>query len=364
MLPIKPEDAIVEEIEEQRPPYPAGLLSKREKDRLIERGTAGLYRWYLARSQAKRNWNPDYSFDWRSLRTDHSPELNMILEGYYAVEQYVPDYTSKTIQMTRQSYGRSQFQIRWGAEEEKHADLWLNSLLFSRFRAPAWIEEYKQSLRTAEWPMPWEDVFHTIFYVVIQERATQLNYLNTAIIARGQSDAPGFAEEADPVLANVADTIATDEAAHYYFFLEIARLYLYYYPGLALDALFDVLDNFLMPGYDIIPGRARLGELLYQAGIYGPRQYTRDVLQVALKNVGIEDRRAFVKALSDGIKRSRLAPDPDGNPRHTAIFDLFDYDSVEKAVQKLFGRVADYEHEVGLDQVDPTRFLPSGLGNR
>jgi hypothetical protein len=83
---------------------------------------------------------------------------------------------------------------------------------------------------------------------------------------------------------------------------------------------------------------------------------------VALKNLGIVDRRSFIKQLSDGIKHSRLVPDADGNPRHTAIFDVFDYDSIEKAVKKLFGRVANYEREVGFDQIDPTFFVPSGIG--
>jgi acyl-[acyl-carrier-protein] desaturase len=358
---ITPNETIIREIEEQRPSTPVGLLSKQEKDRLIERGLIGLYRWYLARSQTKRNWNPDKSFDWRSFRTDLSPELNNILEGYYAVEQYVPDYTVKTIQMTRKSYGRSHFQIRWGSEEEKHSDLWLNTLIFSQRRDPDWIREYQQSLRNDEWMMPWTDVFHTIFYVVVQERATQLNYLNTAVIARGQSEVEAHKNDADPVLAQVAETIAVDEAAHYFFFLEVARLYLYYYPARALEALYDVINNFHMPGLDIIPNRDLLSETLYRAGVYGPRQYTRDVLAVALKNLGIDDRRSFIKNISKGIKKTRVVPDEDGNPRDTAIFDLFDYDSVEKAVKKLFGRVANYEKEVGFDQIDPTPFVPSGL---
>ena len=82
---IQPDKDIVDEIEGQRPRYPVGLLSRQEKDRLIERGVHGLYRWYTTRSQSKRNWHPDGSFDWRNLRTDHSPELNTLVEGFYAV---------------------------------------------------------------------------------------------------------------------------------------------------------------------------------------------------------------------------------------------------------------------------------------
>ncbi len=357
---LKPEETVVQEIEEQRPATIPGLLSREETDRIIERGLVGLYRWYLARSQRARNWNPDTSFAWPRLRHDHSPQLGLIVEGYYAVEQYVPDYTARTIDMTRRSYGRSQFQIRWGAEEEKHADLWLNTMLFSRRRSPAWIRDYQAMLRGQRWQLPWEDVLHTIFYVVIQERATQLNYLNTLLIAQGKSNVPEHAGDADPVLAEAARTIAIDEAAHYHFFLEVARLYLYYYPAQALEALFDVINNFSMPGFDIIPDRPRLAEALYRAGVYGPRQYTRDVLSVVLRNLSVADRRLF----SQGIKRSRLVPDPDGNLRPTANFDFFDYDAVEKAAARAFGRIAAHETRVGLDEIDPTRFRPSGMGER
>jgi hypothetical protein len=34
---------------------------------------------------------------------------------------------------------------------------------------------------------------------------------------------------------------------------------------------------------------------------------------------------------------------------------------VEKAVRKLFGRVGAYEREIGFDEIDPTRFVSSGL---
>ncbi|NDJ85627.1 MAG: acyl-ACP desaturase [Chloroflexi bacterium] len=355
---LKPDQSILQELEEQRPSFAPGLLSRAEKDRLIERGIAGLFRWYQARSQAKRNWNPDRSFDWRNFRTDLSPELNTVLEGFYAVEQYAPDYTVRTIQMNRRSYGRSQFQIRWGSEEEKHSDLWLNTLLFSRYRSPEWIEDYQNTLREQVWQTPWDDPLHGTLYVVFQERATQLNYLNTAIIARGKSDKPEHKDDIDPILAQAAETIAIDEAAHYYFFLEIARLFLYYYPAETVEALFDVIKHFAMPALDIIPNAKQLGEQLYRSGIYGPREFSSDVVQVALRNLGFESRAALTR----GIKKTRLVPDEDGNLFDSSIFELFDYNSVELAVKKLFGKVQKYEQEVGLDAIKPTEFKSSGMG--
>ena len=354
---VAPDKNIRDEIEEQRPRYPVGLLSRREKDHLIERGLVGLYRWYIDRSQTTRSWNADRSFDWRAFRSDHSPQMNTLLEGFYAIEQYVPDYTVKTISEVRKSYGRSQFQIRWGSEEQKHSDVWLNTLIFSRHRTPQWIEDYKHSLRTREWMVPWEDAIHMCCYVVIQERATQVNYVNTALAASGQNSDPAFSGDKDPVLEQVAKRLVTDEAAHYSFFLEVLRMYLYYYPAQTLDALFDTVNHFAMPALDLTPFGDEFSEELYRRGIFGPREYARDVVRFALSSLDIKDRRA----LERGIRRSRQVPDEDGNFRETAFFDSLDYDNVEAKVEKLFGRIQRYEQEIGLDEVYPTQFIHSGM---
>lgn len=348
---------IQKELVDQRPNTPPSLLTKQEKDRLIERSFLGLYRWYIARSQKTRNWNPNSDFDWRSFRTDHSEKLNTILEGFFAVEQYVPDYVLTFLKVIRKSHGRSQFHIRWGSEEEKHADLWENALLFSRFRTPEWIESYKHALREKEWELPWDNPLHMLFYTVIQERATQVNYLNAGLIARGKSPVEEMNSDADPVLASVAQVIAIDEAAHYNFFLEGARLYLYYYPTQSLEALHDVIQFFAMPAGDLIPGYDKFAETAVAARVYGPREYVRDVLDVALKNLGLEGRRALLK----GIKRIRQVPTEDGRMRDTAILDTLDYKQIEGKVQQLFGRVIKYEEQTGHALITPFSFVPSGL---
>jgi acyl-[acyl-carrier-protein] desaturase len=352
---VAPEESVIQHIVDDRPKIPVGLLSREEKDRLIERGMLGLYRWYVARSQEHRNWNPDKSFDWREFRKDHSYEMNRILEGFFAVEQYVPDYVTSLMKVIRRSHGRSHFHLRWGSEEEKHADLWYNAVLFSQYRTPDWLRNYMGDLRAQEWNVPWEDPMHMIFYTVFQERATQLNYLNTAVIARGQSDKPQFANDADPVLVKVASTIAVDEAAHYNFFLEGARLYMYYYPAESIQAMHDVIKYFAMPAGDLIPNYDEFSEIVYKAGIYGPREHSRDVVQTALENLGVENRRA----LEAGIKRGRLVPDENGNLRESAIFEGLDFSYIEAAVRRIFSKVNKFEAETGQGEIDPTVFVPN-----
>jgi acyl-[acyl-carrier-protein] desaturase len=278
-----------------------------------------------------------------------------VIEGFFAIEQYVPDYTSKIVQLVRGSHGRSNFQLRWGSEEEKHADLWRNALLFSRFRTPQWIEDYAQALRNREWRLPWDDALHMNAYVVIQERATQVSYLNTLRIARGEN--PDLPNDTDPVLALASQTIAVDEAAHFNFFLETFRLFMYYYPAKAIEALLDVLKHFAMPGVDLVPNQPHFYEMIYKAGVYGPRQQAGDIMQIALENLDIKSRRA----LEAGLRKFREAPDADGHPRETAFFDALDYKALEANVRRLFDRIAQYEKETGRAELDPTVFAPSGL---
>ncbi|WP_104989571.1 acyl-ACP desaturase [Deinococcus sp. NW-56] len=338
----------------ERPRTPAGLLSNAEKDRLIERGFLGLYRWYTARSQETRNWNPDRSFEWLKLRQDLPPEIVKVIQGFFAVEQYAPDFTSSLVNLVRRSHGRSHFQLRWGSEEEKHADAWENAVLFSGQRSPQWIEEYKERLRSQTWELPFPDAIHNIVYTVFQERATQLNYLNMMKIAQGKSEKPQYAGFSDPVLAKVAQTIAVDEAAHYNFFLEGVRMYLYYYPERTLDAIKNVIGQFSMPASALVPDWQDFAETVYRAGIYGPRDFQRDVMQVAFRNLGIESR----KALEEGIKKTREVPDFEGgNHKTTAIFDTFDYGAVEGDVRRLHAKIQDYEKEIGFDRFDPTEFV-------
>jgi acyl-[acyl-carrier-protein] desaturase len=339
-------------IEADRPRTPPGLLSRSYRDRLIERGFFGLYRWYVTRSQETRNWNPYLGFEWNKLRPDLTQDTKTILQGFFAVEQYVPDYTSKALNLLRRSHGRANFQIRWGSEEEKHAATWETAVMFSGAQTPEQLEHYRYQLRGKEWELPWEDPLHLITYTVFQERATQLNYINMGRIASGNGEKYN---DVDPVLAKVSATIAADEAAHYNFFLEGLRLIMYYYPLETLEAIRDVLSRFAMPAQNLMPDWENFFETAYRTAIYGPRQYAKDVVAFVFKTLGIEGR----KALEDGIKRTREIPDEEGQMRTSAIWQTFDPTKISAQVQRLHERIADFEKGFGWDKFEPLTFTPN-----
>ncbi len=322
-------------------------LSQAERHRMLEDAIVSQYRWYVARSQESRNWNPDSTIAWGEMRQDHTDECHIAIEGFFAVEQYVPDYTNKILESVRKSHGRSHFQLRWGSEEQKHMELWRNAILWGKRRSAEWVYEYGETLRNNEWFLPWEDPVHMLFYTVFQERATQVNYLNLGILARGK----GFSGEADadPVLEHACKLIAADEAAHYHFFLECARLHLYFFPIKALEALGNVLRHFAMPAAEIIPNFAEFAETVMRIGVYGPRNYSRDVARVALAQLGVESLRK----VEEGIRKSRSIPDEEGHFRTGAIFETLNYELIEQKVRQLFGRLKEYNVQTGRHLVEP-----------
>lgn len=349
---------IIEEIEKQKPTQSPALLSREEKHRHIQRAFHSLYRWYVDRSQTLRNWNPDRSFDWKALKHNHKPELISVIEGFYAVEQFVPDYTAEIVKMTRANYGRANFHLRWGSEEEKHSDLWYNMLLFSGQRTAKQIEDYTSELRKNTWTLPFDCPIQMLIYTVIQERATQLNYMNLAKVGRGENDSKMFEGVSDPIIAQGSKTIAADEAAHYNFFLEGARLYLYYFPAETLAALVAVIRNFMMPASKLIPNYEAFIKTLYEGEIFGRSMYAREVVPAALSNLGIDS----VREVERGIKQTRCVPTTEGEMRETALFDtenfpFIDFSIVESAVIRLFDRIGSYEDEIGLTDINPTQFI-------
>lgn len=327
------------------------LLTRNARQQLVGRYCHSLYRWYTSRSQEVRNWNPDRSFNWQLLWQDHDERLMDIIEGFYAVEQYVPDYTAQLTRLARSGYGHSQFQIRWGAEEEKHSDLWRNVLLFSRARTPAQLERYTYDLRANSWQLPFDTPLEMLFYTVLQERATQLIYLKTASLVRGGSINYTKGGKPDPVLVKVISTIAADESAHYGFFLSLASVHLYYFPEESLEALVKVIRNFVMPAASIVPNYDAFIKVLYESRLFNPGIYGREVAKPALLALGIES----VKAVERRLAQMKVVPGWDGV--HCSIpFEGYNFAVLESTVRKLFDRINRYESEIGLTCIQPTVF--------
>ncbi len=77
---------------------------------------------------------------WELAKPDTSDEVATMVEGYFAVESYLPDYAAKTMEIVRRSRGRAWFQANWGYEESKHAMAWETWLVTAGKRTSAQME--------------------------------------------------------------------------------------------------------------------------------------------------------------------------------------------------------------------------------
>jgi acyl-[acyl-carrier-protein] desaturase len=345
---IQVDRSLVEDLAALRPRH-TSLLSRAERSRCVERGTAMLYRWYVAHGQQTRNWNPDASFEWKKVRRDQPPDTATLIRGFFAVEQFVPDYVGMLLASIRQSYGRSQFHIRWGAEEAKHADLWRNALLSMGTMTPDAADEYAADLRQRRAELQWDHPLRMLFYTVLQERATQITYVNVGRAFSGDRDVRLPAER-DPAMAAVCRTIAIDEAAHYAFFLEVARLNLYYFPEDSVEALVAVVRHFTMPARHVIPEYEHFGRVLHDHGVFGRRIHYIDVVAVALRQLGTRG----LHALEEGVRRSRsLGGDVSAS---ATAFESLDAGYIEGCVAKLFARFRGFAARLDIDHIVDSSF--------
>ena len=118
-----------------------------------------------------------------------------------------------------------------------------------------------------------------------------------------------------------------------------------------MEALVKVLRNFMMPAADVVPNYNEFVQVLYQARLFSPAMYGRDVAKPALLALGIHS----VRVMEHELTRTRTTPSLDGTTR-PAPYAGCNFEVLESTVRSLFDRVNRYESEIGLDRINPTVF--------
>ncbi len=324
-------------------------MDNQQRQRQVDRTIAALYRWYVAKSQPRRFWNPDTDFAWRDIRRDLPEDILRIVQGFYAVEQFIPDYATNLVGLLRRNYGRSQFYLKWGAEESKHADLWQNVLLSTGYRRLEDLEDYSLQLRHRAWELPFDDPLEMLVYTVFQERATQVNYSNLRSLVADSTQHECF----DPVLASACQQIAADEVAHFEFFLSATQIYLYYFPERTLQAIARVLAFFEMPAASIIGDYEPFIQALYQRQLFGKKTYFKEVVCLVCEKLALREVR-LIDRVAKQIRNPLLHED--GLPPRPQ--DIFSFEAVQTSMITLFIRLGRFEHSARIDRMFDTGFIP------
>lgn len=236
-----------------------------------------LYLEFFNRAEAERRWNIQKDIPWEKSNPAVSDDIALIVESFMAVELYLPDYTSKILELVRQSRGRAWFQANWGYEESKHSLALEQWLLRSGKRTRRELDEFADQVLAREWNLPFETPRQMMVYTTFQELSTGLNYKNLRRRALEQNDI---------ALATALSFIARDESAHYQFFQDGVKLYLKEDRDATLEDIQYVLSLFRMPAHDLIPDWEHRGQAIIGQKIFSDRIFFREIMRPILSVLG------------------------------------------------------------------------------
>ena len=252
-----------------------------------------LYLEYFHKAEAHRRWNVLKDVPWDQTGSAPNPNVVRVVQAFMAVEMFLPDYTSKIMQLVRSSRGRAWFQANWGYEESKHSlalEMWITR---SGAQSEEQVREFQDDILSREWDLPYDTPLEMIVYTTLQEFATGVNYRGLRKVAESSNDA---------ALDKVLTLLARDETGHFEFFKNGTKLFMDRDRGAVLDALNKVIRTFQMPAQTLIPDFGSHNLLVRELGIFDDRIYMRDVVRPVLKALGVDPDE-----LREARKRIRAA---------------------------------------------------------
>jgi len=222
-----------------------------------------IYLDFLETAENKRRWNIFNDVPWEKL--DPGKAIDQVgdrVEIFCTEELYVPDYSSKGLDLTRSIFEMAWFQTTWASEESRHGLAFREYLTRSSLRSAAEFEAIETAIFSREWQLPFRTIRQMTCYGALQEGATFTAYNLQRNIAH---------DAGDEVLEAIFFHIARDEAAHAGFYRSMLQLELGDDREETIADLACVLSRFKMPGDGLIPNyRSRL--LNSGAGI-SPRSF-------------------------------------------------------------------------------------------
>ncbi|WP_197480655.1 acyl-ACP desaturase, partial [Rhodococcus sp. EPR-157] len=123
-------------------------------------------------------------------------------------------------------------------------------------------------------------LLHSVSYVTFQELATRVSHRNTGKVCD------------DPIADRMLQRIAADENLHMIFYRNITGAAMDISPDQTLQAVSDIVMNFVMPGAGM-PNFRRNGVLMAKHGIYDLRQHLEEVVWPVLRKWRVFERDDF-----------------------------------------------------------------------
>ena len=244
----------------------------------MEREIWKIYLEFFDLAERRRRWNMRHDIPWDQCNPNTSKAVADVVESFCAVELFLPDYVGKFLPLVRGTRGRAWFAANWGYEESKHSMVMQEWLVKSGHRTEEQIEEVQSWAVIGEWELPTDDVRGLACYTMSQELATWLHYRNLRLLVG----------DTDPALSKLLMLVATDERAHYDFYVKILRLHLADDRAGTIEQLKRVLNGFAMPATHLLADSRRRVAAVKSLNIFNEDNFYAEVYQPILTALGID----------------------------------------------------------------------------
>jgi len=278
------------------------------KQAAVQKEVKENYESYFAKATKTRMWFPDRLTE-RNEMADYghfiSEETKEILLGFLGVEAYVDDYVFCGINGAGDSLSTRALYIQWGFEERRHIQTFRHCLIDSGLYTQDFVDKYLAETEEYEWTFEAQTGYEAkpliaAAYALFQERQTRWNYtrIRRRIWEEYGRPTTSTGHPVYPAIAGAMRFPETDEGAHEANFASIVGIYMKYFPDMTLEALMQVSAHYRMPIVQL-PNAEEFIRCILAAGIGSPRDVINEVMNPALQRMGLTDRSALRRAVTN-----------------------------------------------------------------
>jgi acyl-[acyl-carrier-protein] desaturase len=252
--------------------------------------------WYaheLVPWEQGRNYRTD---PWDESQCTVAPEVRTALVLNLLTEDNLPYYHAEIDRRLPEGSVLADWNRLWTAEEGQHAIALRSYLLVSRNCDPHELEDDRLATMEAGYASGAATPTELFVYTSAQELATRVSHRNAGKLAD------------DETAYEIMGRIATDENHHFMFYRGVVTAMLEKAPSLVVEAMYDSLRSFQMPG-TAIPGYLRRAVEMAKAAVYNLRIHHDRVVQPLLRDWGIADLGDLTPAAEEIREKLLALPD-------------------------------------------------------
>jgi acyl-[acyl-carrier-protein] desaturase len=256
----------------------------------------------------ERQWSIE-DLDWSTLDPDRLTDADRSVVRFITfIEDHIPGYLTyfldafplagtdkdgQDLAIEEFCFNREYFRflISWAYDEERHASVLTRYQVESRMTEPDALQLELAEEGRKRFLLPYESPIQAFTYTLVQEKATQLFYQRFREVVT------------EPVLRDLLNRLARDEARHFAFYYHLVGEYLRRDGAKAVPNLKDVIATFRMPLADTLKGYWRWSLKVADTAGYGHTEAYESVVRLVQGFVTtrgeaeVEDLADFVAAI-------------------------------------------------------------------